>query len=163
MAMQQCKECGNEVSSKAAACPQCGAPVKKKTSPVAWGCLTLILLFVGLAIIGSLTSNNTSSRSSSSTDTRPVDYSVTYLVGGTASEAALTYQNEQGGTQQEKVRVPWQKSFRMQRGGFLYISAQNQGSYGDITVQITVNGSEFKRSTASGGYTIASASGSCCK
>lgn len=152
MAMQKCKECGNEVSSQAAACPTCGAPVKKKTRTVAWGCLTLVVLLVGLVIIVSLTPT-----------TQPADYFVTYLVEGTASQAALTYQNEQGGTQQEKVDVPWQKSFRMQRGSFLYISAQNQGSYGRITVRITVNGSEFKRSDASGGYTIASASGSCCK
>jgi uncharacterized paraquat-inducible protein A len=102
MAMQKCKECGNEVSSKAAACPKCGAPVEKKTSWVAWGCLTLVILLVGLAIIGSLIPG-----------TQQADYFVTYLVEGTTNDAALTYQNEQGGTQQEKIQVPWQKSFRM--------------------------------------------------
>ena len=30
MAMINCKECGQEVSNKAAACPNCGAPIKKK-------------------------------------------------------------------------------------------------------------------------------------
>lgn len=32
MALQKCKECGNEVSSDAKACPKCGAKVKKKFS-----------------------------------------------------------------------------------------------------------------------------------
>jgi len=161
MVMQKCKECENEVSSEAATCPKCGAPIKKKTSPVAWGCLTIILLFVGLAMIGSLISNNTPSRSSSSNAPQQIDCYIGYFVEGSAGEVALTYQNEQGGTQQENVRVPWQRSLRMQRGSYLYLSAQNQGSYGDLTVRITINGHEFKRSDARGGYTIATASGSC--
>ena len=31
MAMINCKECGQEVSNKATACPNCGAPIKKKS------------------------------------------------------------------------------------------------------------------------------------
>ena len=37
MALKKCKECGNEVSTKAASCPKCGAVLKKKT-----GCLGYI-------------------------------------------------------------------------------------------------------------------------
>ena len=32
MGLMKCKECGAEVSSKAAKCPKCGAPMPKKTS-----------------------------------------------------------------------------------------------------------------------------------
>lgn len=31
MALKKCKECGNDVSTEAAACPKCGAVIKKKS------------------------------------------------------------------------------------------------------------------------------------
>ncbi|RVS47000.1 zinc-ribbon domain-containing protein [Citrobacter freundii] len=30
MALIKCKECGEQVSDKAASCPKCGAPIAKK-------------------------------------------------------------------------------------------------------------------------------------
>lgn len=33
MALTKCKECGNEISTKAATCPKCGAAQPKRTSP----------------------------------------------------------------------------------------------------------------------------------
>ncbi len=38
MAMTKCKECGTEISTKAAACPKCGAVMPKKTS----GCAMIV-------------------------------------------------------------------------------------------------------------------------
>lgn len=53
MAIKKCKECGNEVSTKAVSCPKCGAVLKKKM-----GCLGYIgvgfLIFLILGVIGSL-------------------------------------------------------------------------------------------------------------
>ena len=46
MALNNCKECGNKVSSKAKACPSCGAPTKN--SPFT---LTAILIAVAILII----------------------------------------------------------------------------------------------------------------
>lgn len=49
MALIKCRECGNNVSTAAAACPGCGAPVSKKQgSPIA-GAVVLIVI-VGFAI-----------------------------------------------------------------------------------------------------------------
>jgi rubrerythrin len=52
-ASKKCKECGTEISSKAEACPNCGAVLKKKT-----GCLTYvvaaILIIVLIGLIGLL-------------------------------------------------------------------------------------------------------------
>lgn len=49
MALIKCKECGNEVSSKAEACPKCGA----KIAPEKMGCgKTLVVVFLGFIILG---------------------------------------------------------------------------------------------------------------
>jgi hypothetical protein len=51
MALIKCKECGNQISSDATACPNCGKPVKK-TSATASGCLVVIVVVVVLGMIG---------------------------------------------------------------------------------------------------------------
>ena len=93
---------------------------------------------------------------------RSQDHAVTYLVEGAATQAAVTYTNAQGGTQQQRVRVPWQMSLRAERGAFLYVSAQNEGRSGQITVRIVVDGGDFRASDSSGAYAVATASGACC-
>lgn len=45
MALRMCRECGNPVSSRAATCAQCGAPVKRKTSPLV-GLLAFVMFVV---------------------------------------------------------------------------------------------------------------------
>lgn len=64
MALTKCKECGNKVSTKAKACPDCGAPIKKKV-----GCGGII--FAGLfalicfsVVMGGLEKGSTTSKSS---------------------------------------------------------------------------------------------------
>ena len=47
MALKKCKECGNEVSTKAKACPKCGAVVKPSQAAAA-GCLILLVIVVVL-------------------------------------------------------------------------------------------------------------------
>lgn len=50
MALQPCKECGANVSSKAKTCPHCGALVPKKTSKIALilAGLFLLSIFIGV-------------------------------------------------------------------------------------------------------------------
>ncbi len=53
MALIKCKECGNEVSSKAETCPKCGASISAKPM----GCGSLIgVVFLGIIILASLSS-----------------------------------------------------------------------------------------------------------
>ena len=88
---------------------------------------------------------------------------VTYdVVGEGTQSASLTYENEEGGTEQQEVRLPWTKSFTGRPGSFLYISAQNKSGSGSITAYISINGHTRKTSSSSGGYVIASASYRCC-
>ena len=69
MAMKKCKECGNEVSTKAESCPKCGAVLKKKT-----GCLGYIgagfLILIILGVIGSLMDDG-SNKSTTPSSSKP--------------------------------------------------------------------------------------------
>jgi hypothetical protein len=60
MALTKCRECGEQISTKAAACPKCGAAPKKKTSLFTW----LVVAFIGFAVLGSITGKNNSGGSS---------------------------------------------------------------------------------------------------
>lgn len=69
MALIKCKECGTDVSSKAEACPKCGAKVKAK----GMGCGTLIAVGFFIFIIASAHSPSKKTGSSSSSSPPPPD------------------------------------------------------------------------------------------
>ena len=48
MALKKCKECGNEVSTKAECCPKCGAVLNKLTG----GRRYIVFVFLILVIVG---------------------------------------------------------------------------------------------------------------
>jgi len=84
-----------------------------------------------------------------------------YKVTGSANTVDITYSNESEGTSQESnVSTPWTYSFEGEEGQFVYISAQNQGESGSVTVSIYRNGKKIESSTSNGAYVIATASGS---
>ena len=84
-----------------------------------------------------------------------------YKVTGSANTVDVTYSNESEGTSQESnVSIPWTYSFDGEEGQFVYISAQNQGETGSVTVTIYRNGKKIETSTSNGAYVIATASGS---
>lgn len=47
MALKKCRECGQEISTSAAACPRCGAKPAKSN-----GCLLVIIIVVGFVVLG---------------------------------------------------------------------------------------------------------------
>ncbi len=90
----------------------------------------------------------------------PKEAGVTYRVEGTAASSSVTYINDQGGTQQDKVSVPWEKAYPdMGVAKFAYLSAQNDGDSGSVTCKILHDGKEWKVSTSTAPYGIASCSG----
>jgi hypothetical protein len=99
---------------------------------------------------------------SATANSSPSKNYIKYRVSGDTTEAALTYTNAQGGTQQEKVSLPWERDEVFPNGQSVYISAQNQKDWGAIKVEILLNSIVVKSSTSSGAYVIARASGKCC-
>ncbi len=84
---------------------------------------------------------------------------VEYKITGTASRVSVTLNNATGGTEQyDNVSVPHTYRFDTFTDWFLYISAQNQGEYGSVTVTIYLNGGVVNTATSEGAYVIATAS-----
>lgn len=117
--------------------------------------LVAIILLVGWCTIG----NSGTAVQSARRTSQPATHRVTYRVSGTASMAGLTYENAQGGTEQHDVALPWSTSLTVDQGAFLYLSVQNQGSFGDVQCEILVDDVAYKQSTTSADYGIASCSG----
>lgn len=133
---------------------------KKKETNLA-GLFWFFLIIVIFAIWAMAQGNTKPSKPSSLNNySAPSTYRVVYKISGTASRAFLTYQNEQGGTEQTEISIPWKGTLTVKEGEFLYISAQNQGDSGSVTCEIWVNDTKWKESTSSGAYVIASCSGS---
>ena len=81
----------------------------------------------------------------------------TYEVSGTGGPFFVTFENSSNNTQQEVVNNGWTYTIPHYMN-WLYVSAQNQASYGDVTVKIKENGKILEQTTSHGGYTIATAS-----
>ena len=55
MALVNCPECHNQLSSKAESCPKCGHPLKKvqkSSSGCASGCLMIVIILAVLSVLG---------------------------------------------------------------------------------------------------------------
>lgn len=94
MALKKCKECGNDVSTKADSCPKCGAKIKAKSI----GCGGLILVLIVIGIIGALFSQNSNSPSSTPFKLNAADVSSAIaekkiLIGMTADQVRASWGN----------------------------------------------------------------------
>ena len=94
---------------------------------------------------------------------KEVEYEV--ICTSTPNIVWITITNEDGGTSQfSDVATPWTYTFEIDptdNGRFsVYLSAQNDQNRGTVTATIYVDGSQFKTSTSTGAYVIATASGS---
>ena len=130
----------------------------KKNILIGCGALVVIIILVAVGIGTCLGGNSTDTSTPSYT---PPSYpSVVYEITGSAKSASVTLSNSTGGTEQySNVSIPWNYTDNSFSGRFLYVSAQNQGEYGTVTVSIYVDNKLFKTSTSSGAYVIATASG----
>lgn len=85
---------------------------------------------------------------------------VEYEVTGSAYSVDVTYENSSGTTSREYgVGVPWSYRFSADPGDYVYISAQNTGTYGTVTVAIYLDGEIYEAETGEGAYCVATAGG----
>jgi len=91
----------------------------------------------------------------------PQEPALQYWVRSDCGEVSTTYATVDGGTEQRDFGngVVYEVDGGISSGTFLYISAQNQCDYGDVTVRIYKRGNIYRESTSSGAYVIATASG----
>ena len=94
---------------------------------------------------------------------------VRYQVSCTCDSVFITIEGQGGSTQQfssvpmqklDGTDLEWTHTFSTDLDGytFLYVSAQNEHSSGDVSVSIYVDGKMVKNSYSIGGYSIATAS-----
>lgn len=121
----------------------------------------VILILLVIAIGGRSLESGPATRPPSRS-AAPASHLVTYSVIGTggAREASLTLENEQGGTEQRDVRLPYSVSFQAAPGQWVYLSAQNLSQHGGVICEIEVDRAPWKRSESEGFASIASCSGS---
>lgn len=111
----------------------------------------------GFWLVFSVSHNNVTSVKTYPAYTGPA---VEYEITGTTSAVSVTLSNPTGGMEQfSVVYLPHTYTYYNFPNNFLYISAQNMGETGSVTVSIYVNGTLYKTSTSKGGFVIATASG----
>jgi hypothetical protein len=150
---------------------QWGAPPPPPPAQKRFGFGKFLLLFFGILVVAvtiSVASTAGTDTSSASSGSRNSSHTVTYIVEGTTKQASITYRNAYGDTsQQSDIDVPLTlvdggrgiQMSGMERGDFLYISAQNSEKYGTVSCAIEVDGVRVKQNVSRGGYTIATCSG----
>jgi len=128
-----------------------------------WAKDILIALAIGIPIIGMVVGGVIffTSITPASITPSPVSYpTVKYEITGSAYSVDITLNNATGGTEQySNAGLPASITYDNFTSDFLYISAQNQGGSGTVTVSIYIDGKLFKTATSSGGYVIATAHG----
>ena len=130
MALIKCTECGQEISQKAASCPKCGAPPKKKTSLLTW-IITVVAGLWLMGYIGSLTSN-TQANSSASAAPAGKAATKTYKLTDTAHVGYTSY-------------AVWKAFYRDRLSDNPYLNQRPDASY--LFVQLTVRNDDTQART----------------
>jgi hypothetical protein len=83
-------------------------------------------------------------------------YSVKYVVEG--EDFSVSFTNETGDLSNEDGRGRWTKTITLKGGDHAYVTAQNQKSSGEISVEVYVNNELMDSGYSTGEYSIATAS-----
>jgi hypothetical protein len=91
----------------------------------------------------------------SATPAQSETFKITYKVTGTTTLATIYFHNESEGTDQRKIGVPWERSFKASPGYVLFLFAQNEKDEGRIGCQMLVNDVIVAESVSEGAHAIA--------
>ena len=153
----RCKECGSELSTRAKACPKCGAKAQR-TSLLMMGCLSVVAGFVVLVMIGVILGDGSSISDTPATTSAPA--------AGTATDA-----------QQSTNLTPAQRNAVRSAGAYLQMSGfSRQGlidqlsseygdrfSVGDATVAVDNLNADWNAQAARSAATYLEMSGFSCQ
>jgi hypothetical protein len=135
-------------------------PPSKRTSNNALRIFIGVLFLIGVGVVAFIGINYGFGTNNAAHEVSHQVTTVVYEITGTASKVAVTLNNSTGGTEQySDVAIPKRFTYYAFQDSFLYVSAQNQGEYGTVTVNIYVNENLLKTASSSGAYVIATASG----
>ena len=145
-----CSKCGSALSTSDKFCNQCGTPIhgQKERSP--WP-VTLVVLFFLLVVIIALSQSIGDNAQSHHGYTN-----VTYRVTGSAQFVDVSFTNATNGMDHHSVSLPYAAEEMLRAGDHAYVTAQNHGELGDVTVEILLDGISVKTATSNGEYCIAS-------
>lgn len=117
MALLKCRDCGNEVSTAANACPKCGAPMptaspKRIAKGVGYGCASVFVGVLILAAIGAATGGKKTSSTTTVAGTHGALSACMRLSGEPAPKACFrrcvvareTTMNQSADTRKERLR-----------------------------------------------------------
>ncbi len=71
----------------------------------------------------------------------------------------VSYTNATSGMDHHFTSLPYLVQVTMHPGDHAYVTAQNDGEFGDVTVEVLMDGALVKTATSSGQYCIADAGG----
>jgi hypothetical protein len=144
----------------------------KQTRAEKWAALPpagKVIVVVLLAALGYVLWSAFSDNDESAVDAAPVGptpVEITYDVRGSASDADVTVETPTGVSQQQGADIPLRNQtgshgliFTFDPSAFVYVSAQNADSYGDVVCTIERDGEVISRNQASGAYAIATCEG----
>ena len=109
----------------------------------------LMLIFVAIFFFLRAAPNCQQNSTSYPHSPSPTVYNVEYKVTGTANKVDIIIENKDGETSMySDIPIPWSYSFEREQGEFVYISAQNCGETGSVTVTIYRDGDVFRTATS---------------